>query len=124
MVNYLERIVEGKITKKLASSSVVVVVGPKFCGKTTTSLRYAKSDARLNTASAIRIATMNPSAVIEGEKPRVIDEWQTVPELWDELRGYVDEHPEFGQFLLTGSATPEDKSKIYHSGAGRRIRFC
>lgn len=123
MVNYLERIVEGKITKKLASSSVVVVVGPKFCGKTTTSLRYAKSDARLNTASAIRIATMNPSAVIEGEKPRVIDEWQTVPELWDELRGYVDEHPEFGQFLLTGSATPEDKSKIYHSGAGRIVKL-
>lgn len=123
MVNYLQRIVEGKITKKLASSSVVVVVGPKFCGKTTTSLRYAKSDARLNTASAIRIATMNPSAVIEGEKPRVIDEWQTVPELWDELRGYVDEHPEFGQFLLTGSATPEDKSKIYHSGAGRIVKL-
>lgn len=123
MVNYLERIVEGKITKKLASSSVVVVVGPKFCGKTTTSLRYAKSDARLNTASAISIATMNPSAVIEGEKPRVIDEWQTVPELWDELRGYVDEHPEFGQFLLTGSATPEDKSKIYHSGAGRIVKL-
>lgn len=123
MVNYLGRIVEGKITKKLASSSVVVVVGPKFCGKTTTSLRYAKSDARLNTASAIRIATMNPSAVIEGEKPRVIDEWQTVPELWDELRGYVDEHPEFGQFLLTGSATPEDKSKIYHSGAGRIVKL-
>lgn len=123
MVNYLERIVEGKITKKLASSSVVVVVGPKFCGKTTTSLRYAKSDARLNTASAIRIATMNPSAVIEGEKTRVIDEWQTVPELWDELRGYVDEHPEFGQFLLTGSATPEDKSKIYHSGAGRIVKL-
>lgn len=123
MVNYLGRIVEGKITKKLASSSVVVVVGPKFCGKTTTSLRYAKSDARLNTASAIRIATMNPSAVIEGEKTRVIDEWQTVPELWDELRGYVDEHPEFGQFLLTGSATPEDKSKIYHSGAGRIVKL-
>lgn len=66
---------------------------------------------------------MNPSAVIEGEKPRVIDEWQTVPELWDELRGYVDEHPEFGQFLLTGSATPEDKSKIYHSGAGRIVKL-
>lgn len=123
MENYLDRIVESKINKKLASSSVVVVVGPKFCGKTTTALRYAKSSTRLNTATAIKIASMNPYAVIEGEKTRVIDEWQTVPELWDELRAYVDEYPEFGQFLLTGSATPEDKSKIFHSGAGRIVKL-
>ena len=123
MENYLNRVVERKISKKLASSSVVVVVGPKFCGKTTTSLRYAKSSTRLNTTTAIRIAAMNPIAVLEGEKTRVIDEWQTVPELWDELRGYVDEHPEFGQFLLTGSATPEDKKKIFHSGAGRIVKL-
>lgn len=123
MENYLDRTIEKKISKKLASSSVVVIVGPKFCGKTTTSLRYAKSSTRLNTATAIKIAAMNPSAVIEGEKTRVIDEWQTVPELWDELRGYVDEYPEFGQFILTGSATPEDKSKIFHSGAGRIVKL-
>lgn len=123
MQDYLERIVETKINKKLNSSPVVVIVGPKFCGKTTTSLRYAKSSIRLNTATAIKIAAMNPRAVIEGEKTRVIDEWQTVPELWDELRGYVDEYPEFGQFLITGSATPEDKSKIFHSGAGRIVKL-
>ena len=114
---YLDRSVEKKLEKKIASSSVVVVVGPKFCGKTTTALRYAKSSTRLNTSTAIQIASMNPSAVIAGEKLRVIDEWQTVPELWDELREYVDNNPGFGQFLLTGSSTPEDKSKIFHSGA-------
>ena len=83
MEEYLKRIVEKTIEKKLASSEVVVLAGPKFCGKTTTALRYAKSSLRLNTSTAISIAAMNPSAVIEGEKPRVIDEWQTVPELWD-----------------------------------------
>ena len=123
MEEYLKRIVEKTIEKKLASSEVVVLAGPKFCGKTTTALRYAKSSLRLNTSTAISIAAMNPSAVIEGEKPRVIDEWQTVPELWDELRAYVDENPGFGQFLLTGSATPEDKSKIFHSGAGRIVKL-
>ncbi len=123
MHNYLERVVEKKLEKKLASSAVVVVVGPKFCGKTTTALRYAKSELRLNTATAIKIASMNPAAVIEGEKTRVIDEWQTVPELWDELRAYADENPGFGQFLLTGSTTPEDKSRIFHSGAGRIVKL-
>lgn len=120
---YLDRSVEKKLEKKIASSSVVVVVGPKFCGKTTTALRYAKSSTRLNTSTAIQIASMNPSAVIVGEKLRVIDEWQTVPELWDELREYVDNNPGFGQFLLTGSSTPEDKSKIFHSGAGRIVKL-
>lgn len=120
---YLDRSVEKKLEKKIASSSVVVVVGPKFCGKTTTALRYAKSSTRLNTSTAIQIASMNPSAVIAGEKLRVIDEWQTVPELWDELREYVDNNPGFGQFLLTGSSTPEDKSKIFHSGAGRIVKL-
>lgn len=120
---YLNRSVEKKLEKKIASSSVVVVVGPKFCGKTTTALRYAKSSTRLNTSAAIQIAAMNPSAVIAGEKLRVIDEWQTVPELWDELREYVDSNPGFGQFLLTGSSTPEDKSKIFHSGAGRIVKL-
>ena len=120
---YLDRSVEKILEKKIASSSVVVVVGPKFCGKTTTALRYAKSSTRLNTSTAIQIASMNPSAVIAGEKLRVIDEWQTVPELWDELREYVDNNPGFGQFLLTGSSTPEDKSKIFHSGAGRIVKL-
>lgn len=120
---YLDRSVEKKLEKKIASASVVVVVGPKFCGKTTTALRYAKSSTRLNTSTAIQIASMNPSAVIAGEKLRVIDEWQTVPELWDELREYVDNNPGFGQFLLTGSSTPEDKSKIFHSGAGRIVKL-
>ena len=120
---YLDRSVEKKLEKKIASSSVVVVVGPKFCGKTTTALRYAKSSTKLNTSTAIQIASMNPSAVIAGEKLRVIDEWQTVPELWDELREYVDNNPGFGQFLLTGSSTPEDKSKIFHSGAGRIVKL-
>lgn len=119
MAEYYKRYIENTIEKKLKSSGAVVVEGPKFCGKTTTSLRYANSSIRLNTLQAIELAKLETRNVLRGDTPRVIDEWQTVPDIWNEVKGWIDENPGFGQFILTGSSTPTDKSKIYHSGAGR-----
>lgn len=119
MAKYYSRFIERSIEEKMKSSGAVVVEGPKFCGKTTTALRYAKSSIRLNTSHSIELAKLETRNVLKGETPRIIDEWQTVPEIWNEVKGWIDENPGFGQFILTGSSTPADKSKIYHSGAGR-----
>ena len=122
MNDYLSRHIESTILKKMKSSGVVLVEGPKFCGKTTTSALFAKSEIRLNTKSAIQIARIEPSNVLIGEKPRLIDEWQTVPDLWNQAKAWIDENPGFGQFIFTGSSTPADNSEIFHSGAGRITR--
>ena len=119
MKKYLNRIVETKIERKLKSSGAVLIAGPKFCGKTTTSLRFVKSVKKLITEDAINLALMEPRATLDGEKPRLIDEWQSVPQIWDEVRDYLDENDGMGQLILTGSSTPEDKTRIHHSGAGR-----
>jgi predicted AAA+ superfamily ATPase len=121
MDNYRKRYIESQIERLLKSSSAVLVAGPKFCGKTTTCLRMAKSNIRLATRRNIELARMEPHNTLLGEQPRLIDEWQTVPELWDEVRAWADEKPGFGQFILTGSSTPADKSQIHHSGAGRIV---
>lgn len=121
MGTYLKRIIEGQIERKMKSSGAVLVAGPKFCGKTTTATRFAKSVKKLSTERAISLAKMEPRATLDGEKPLLIDEWQAVPQIWDEVRNYIDENPGFGQFILTGSSTPEDKTKIHHSGAGRIV---
>jgi len=118
-MEYYTRYVEKEIERRMKSSGAVVVEGPKFCGKTTTSMRYAESSIRLNTSSAISLAKLETHGVLSGKTPRVIDEWQTVPDIWNEVKGWIDENPGFGQFILTGSSTPADKNKIYHSGAGR-----
>ncbi len=119
MDNYLSRYIESTISKKMKSSGVVLVEGPKFCGKTTTSARFAKSEIRLNTKAAIQIARIEPGNVLLGERPRLIDEWQTVPDLWNQAKAWIDENPGFGQFIFTGSSTPADTTDIFHSGAGR-----
>lgn len=119
MKQYYDRFIEKTIEKKLKSSGAVVIEGPKFCGKTTTALRYGKSEIRLNTVQSIELAKLEPKNVLNGQTPRVIDEWQTVPEIWNEVKAWIDENSTFGQFVMTGSSTPADKSKIYHSGAGR-----
>lgn len=119
MIQYYNRFIDKSIERKLKSSGAVVVEGPKFCGKTTTALRYAASSIRLNTLRTIELARLETKNILHGQTPRVIDEWQTVPEIWNEIKAWIDENPSFGQFILTGSSTPADKSKIYHSGAGR-----
>ena len=97
----------------------VVVAGPKFCGKTTTCMLFQKSYIKLNTLQAVRMARLNPAAVLEGEKPRLIDEWQKAPDIWNQVRDDLDLDYQFGKYLLTGSSTPADKTEMHHSGAGR-----
>ncbi len=80
---------------------------------------YQKSFIKLNTRQAITMARMNPKAVLNGEKPRLIDEWQTTPDIWNQVKDDLDFDYQFGKFILTGSSTPADKTEIHHSGAGR-----
>ena len=81
-LRYYPRYIEKEIERKLRSSGAIVVAGPKFCGKTTTCMWYGKSSIQLNTAETIRLAKLQPKSVLSGEKPRLIDEWQTVPDIW------------------------------------------
>ena len=119
---YLNRYVEKEILRALETSGVVVVAGPKFCGKTTTSKLFAKSEYSLNTKRKIELVQSNPESILIGDTPRLIDEWQNVPDLWNCARAEVDERDnKFGQFIFTGSSTPADKEEIYHSGAGRIV---
>ena len=116
---YYSRLLEKNLELKLRTSGAVLVYGPKFCGKTTTCMRYQKSFIKLNTRQAISMATMNTRGTLIGEEPRLIDEWQTVPDIWNQIKDSLDENYEFGRFILTGSSTPIDTTQIYHSGAGR-----
>ena len=118
-MEYLRRYIEKDIERALKSSGAVVVVGPKFCGKTTTSMLFQNSFIKLNTSGRIKLARLNPSQTLIGERPRLIDEWQTVPEIWNCVKGDLDNNYVFGKYILTGSSTPVDKSEIHHSGAGR-----
>lgn len=121
MNKYIRRYAEKDIERALRSSGAVVVVGPKFCGKTTTSMLFQKSYVKLNTNSRIQLARLNPQQTLIGDRPRLIDEWQTVPEIWNLVKEDLDEDYRFGKFILTGSSTPVDKSEIHHSGAGRIV---
>lgn len=116
---YYDRLVEKEIERKLRSSGAVLVAGPKFCGKTTTCMKYQKSFVKLNTKQAIAMARMDPHGVLEGEKPRLIDEWQKTPDIWNQIKDDLDFNYQFGKYILTGSSTPADKTEVHHSGAGR-----
>ena len=116
---YYKRLIEEAIDRKLRSSGAVLVAGPKFCGKTTTCMLYQKSFVKLNTKQAISMARMDSKGVLVGEKPRLIDEWQKAPDIWNQVKDDLDFNYEFGKYILTGSSTPADKTEIYHSGAGR-----
>ncbi|WP_251620225.1 ATP-binding protein [Odoribacter lunatus] len=116
---YYQRLIEKEIELKLKTSGAVVVAGPKFCGKTTTCMLYQKSFVKLNTKQAIDMARINPRAVLEGETPRLIDEWQKAPDIWNQVKDDLDFDYRFGKYILTGSSTPADKTEVHHSGAGR-----
>ncbi|MDD4033499.1 MAG: DUF4143 domain-containing protein [Bacteroidales bacterium] len=116
---YYKRLIESEIERKFATSGAIVIAGPKFCGKTTTCMLYQKSFIKLNTKQVIALAKLDPKAVLDGETPRLIDEWQTVPDIWNQVKDNLDFKYEFGKFILTGSSTPADKTEVYHSGAGR-----
>ena len=116
---YYNRLIEKEIELKLRTSGAVVVAGPRFCGKTTTCMLYQKSFVKLNTKQSITMARMNPRGVLNGEKPRLIDEWQKAPDIWNQVKDDLDFDYQFGKYILTGSSTPADKTEVHHSGAGR-----
>lgn len=120
--NYLPRIMDSKIEEYLKTFGAVCVEGPKWCGKTWTSLFHSNSKIFIGDPAGNfqnrRLAEMSPSLILDGEKPRLIDEWQEVPPIWDAVRYQVDQSAQKGQYILTGSATPNHKG-ILHSGAGR-----
>lgn len=116
---YYERLIEKRIERKLKSSGAVQVAGPKFCGKTTTCMLYQNSYIKLNTKQSIAIARLNPKGVLIGEQPRLIDEWQKAPDIWNHIKDDLDFDYQFGKYILTGSSTPADKTDVHHSGAGR-----
>lgn len=116
---YYTRLIEKEIELKLRTSGAVVVAGPRFCGKTTTCMLYQKSFVKLNTKQSIMMARMNPKGALTGEKPRLIDEWQKAPDIWNQVKDDLDFDYQFGKYILTGSSTPADKTEVHHSGAGR-----
>ncbi|MCF0216696.1 MAG: ATP-binding protein [Fibrobacteraceae bacterium] len=120
--NYIRRIIDSNVINALETFGAVCIEGPKWCGKTWTSEFHAKSKFGLGDPKGNfqnrQLAEMDPSIVLEGENPRLIDEWQEVPSIWDAVRFKVDETQEKGLFILTGSSTPRRKG-ILHSGAGR-----
>ena len=123
MNNYMPRIADKLIEEKLEAVGAVLIEGPKFCGKTTTGEQIAKSVLYMADPDTrernIALATTNIKRLLTGDVPRLIDEWQIAPQLWDAIRFEVDHRRADGQFLLAGSAVPADPSKIFHSGTGR-----
>ena len=119
MANYYPRLIEKTIERKLRTSGAILVTGPKFSGKTTTCSLFSKSKIALIDDNLINMVSADPKIALEGNAPRLIDEWQTIPNLWNLVRKEVDDRASFGQFILTGSATPTDSNKTHHSGAGR-----
>lgn len=119
---YRPRLVDTKIDQYLEAFSAICIEGPKWCGKTWTSTYHSNSKIMIGDPTGNfqnrRLAQMSPELVLDGKTPRLIDEWQEVPQLWDAVRYKADQKNEKGQFILTGSATPNHKG-ILHSGAGR-----
>lgn len=126
MKEYIPRYVDRQLEETLEYIGATLIVGPKWCGKTTTAKQFANSEIQLQnpqkTESYLKLADTDPLILLEGENPRLIDEWQMAPKLWDAVRYSVDERNEYGLYILTGS-TMVDNSKIMHSGAGRITRL-
>ncbi|MCL1810694.1 MAG: DUF4143 domain-containing protein [Methanomassiliicoccaceae archaeon] len=123
---YLKRILDSYIKEYLEAMGAVLIEGPKWCGKTRTSEEIAGSILRLDSKKQIEIVKTSIGSglnkFLEGDTPRLIDEWQEVPEIWDAVRFEVDHRSEKGQFILTGSSSPP-KDSVVHSGAGRIARI-
>lgn len=127
---YKPRIADGILKRKLSGTGAVLVEGPKWCGKTTTAEQQASSVIYIDDPSAresyIQAAQIDPGLILQGSVPRLLDEWQITPQLWDAVRYEVDHRQMDGQFILTGSAVPltdEEEQKRSHSGTGRISRL-
>ena len=123
MKEYRSRIVDTILQDKLEAKGAVLIEGPKWCGKTTTAAQKASSILHMDNPSEkeqnLSLARINPLRLLKGNTPRLIDEWQLAPTLWDTIRYEVDQRAKMGQFILTGSAVPPDTKEITHSGTGR-----
>ena len=124
--NYKKRIVDKQIKDYLKVAGAICIEGPKWCGKTWTSAYHSNSEFLVgdpdNDFLNRRLAELSPSRALKGDAPRLIDEWQEVPSLWDATRAEVDNRQKKGQFILTGSSTPKNKG-IRHTGTGRIVRL-
>lgn len=120
---YRPRITDEELTRRLASMGAVVIEGPKACGKTATAREFAASEVLLDVdQNARRAVGVDPNLVLDGDRPRLIDEWQIEPAIWNHIRRAVDDSGKVGQFILTGSAVPPD-DVTRHTGAGRLTRL-
>ena len=119
---YRPRLIDAKVVQYLRAFGAICIEGPKFSGKTMTSLHHSNSSfyvgSPVGNFSNRALALIDPLVILDGETPRLIDEWQEVPAIWDAARHVVDQREGKGHFILTGSSTPNYKG-VYHSGAGR-----
>lgn len=127
MKNYLPRITDKLLLERLNAKGAVLIEGPKWCGKTTTAKQMAKSYISMDkpdmTKQYQQMAEISPNVLLDGDTPRLIDEWQISPNLWNAVRYEVDNRDGFGQFILTGSAVPSEFDKSMHTGTGRISRL-
>lgn len=123
MKEYKPRIADQILEDKLQAMGAVLIEGPKYCGKTTLGMQHAKSVLSMSDPDTkdqnMALAQTNISRLLQGDTPRLIDEWQIAPQFWDAVRNEVDKRGEDAQFILTGSAVPPDTDQIYHTGTGR-----
>lgn len=121
--SYRSRIVDSALKRKLRGKGAVLIEGPRWCGKTTTAEQVSKSILSTDDPSTIdanrTLSEIDPERLLMGEQPRLLDEWQVAPKLWDAVRHHVDRHKGQGQFVLMGSSVPADMSETVHSGTGR-----
>ena len=123
MANYKQRISDRILKRKVLGKGAVLIEGPKWCGKTTTAKQLAKSVLDLGDSSVLRqsvqLIELSPKTLLEGKTPRLIDEWQALPPIWDSIRSEVDNRGEPSQFILTGSSVLPEADETIHSGTGR-----
>ena len=123
MTDYMPRLADNILESKLKGRGAILIQGPKWCGKTTTAEQFANSviymDEPHRMEQNIQLADINPSMLLQGMEPRLIDEWQITPKIWDAIRFEVDHRKSKGNFILTGSSVPADISENSHSGTGR-----
>ena len=123
---YKSRIADALLSRKLEGKGAVLIEGAKWCGKTTTAEQQAKSIVYMTDPEKsyqyLSMVELNPQTLLEGKTPRLFDEWQIAPKLWDAIRFEVDHRDDLGQFILTGSAVPPETEEIHHTGTGRFAR--